>query len=421
MAEVANTMNTIEISIDELARYIGECMEDGDYDPVMVLGPAGVGKTVSLRNMARRLGIGYLDMRLIDKTELDLIGLPDTEVIKASSLRDDADDGEEIKATTYHANILLPYAKRDGDVGIFVIDEITSASRNVRAAALQLLDSSRSIGTYHLPEKWKIIAIGNGEEDGGIFDGMEGVVINRCATFRLRPEFESWKKWAISDGHINPTVVAYLSLAQDNLHCYDPNSPDAVFPSPRSWEKLSTKLNMREAKAGGQGKLSPESVHMYAAPFVGKKVAAEFQAFYNYNKYLIEPKDILEGKVKGADLQKLEKQAIYIILESVVKMLKEKFENDPNKKARVDAFDNDFAYTEPTLSAVTNVINWAVEVGENVSNEYASLIITDLTQNIPGIEDLLLLGIGLGAGGADEAAKRFASFDKWSSEHGKFS
>ena len=383
-------------------------MEDGDYDPIMVLGPAGVGKTVSLRGMAKQLGIGYLDMRLIDKTELDLIGLPDTEIVKASDLKSDAQDGEEIKATTYHANILLPYAKRDGDVGIFVIDEITSASRNVRAAALQLLDSSRSIGTYHLPEKWKIIAIGNGEEDGGIFDGIEGVVINRCATFRLKPDFNSWKKWAISEGNINPTIVAYLTLSQDNLHKYDLANPDSVFPSPRSWEKLSIKLNQREARAGGQGKLSEESVYMYAAPFVGALVAGELQGFYKFNKKVIAPEDILSGKSKGADLAGVEKQAVYIILESVVKQLNTMLKNDTKKQATGN-------YTKETINALVNLCNWIVEVGNQVSVDYAQTCLRNLESNVKDFSGIVLLGEGLD--GAD-IGDLCPGFDEYNEVHG---
>ena len=55
-----------------------------------------------------------------------------------------------------------------------------------------------------------IICLGNGEEDGGDYQGMEGNFANRCSVFNVIPNVESWKLWAMKNG-INELVTAYVS------------------------------------------------------------------------------------------------------------------------------------------------------------------------------------------------------------------
>ena len=271
---MAETMNMMEISVDRFIKEIKLDLEDENYDPVIGIGKSGVGKTMSISELCEELGIGFCELRLVTLTEIDLLGIPTIE------------NGR----TTYASNALLPDAKRDGEKGILVLDEITSCSSTIRAAAYQLLDSKRALGNYKLPEHWKVVALGNGIDDGGVFQGMEHAFLSRATCYRIEPNLDSWMKWAVNKG-VNSSITAFLKFDPTALHVFNPDEIASVFPCPRSWTALSKKLNAREKRNGGM--LPLEQVELYAAGTVGVKVASEFSGFYSYNSKTVDPEDIL--------------------------------------------------------------------------------------------------------------------------------
>ena len=111
--------------------------------PLLVLGKPGIGKTVSVREFAKKkYKIGYKEVRLASVESLDLGGLP---------LVEEGPDGARF--TAYAVSKLLPNAERDGECGVLVFDEITSCEPSARRATLKLFDSDRGINDYKLPPK----------------------------------------------------------------------------------------------------------------------------------------------------------------------------------------------------------------------------------------------------------------------------
>ena len=129
------SMNLMEISIGKMLNLVKEQIEDEMFAvPMLFLGKSGIGKTESVMGLAKKMGIGFKEFRLITTNEVDLMGTPDI---------DREEDGS--KWSTFNPSRLLPDVKRDGECGILLFDEITSATANVRTAAMQLMDKSRSI------------------------------------------------------------------------------------------------------------------------------------------------------------------------------------------------------------------------------------------------------------------------------------
>ena len=191
------SMNLMEISIGMMMNLIKEQLEDELYEhPMLFLGKSGIGKTESLMGLAKTMGIGFKEFRLILTNEVDLMGTP--------TIDKDADGSQWSSFATPKT---MPDAKKDGEIGILLFDEITSATANVRTAAMQLMDKSRSLGNYKLPPKWLIVCLGNGEEDGGNFNGMEFAFLNRCISYRVRTEVDctdpvkglGWVQWAMQN------------------------------------------------------------------------------------------------------------------------------------------------------------------------------------------------------------------------------
>lgn len=349
---MAETMNMMEISVDRFIKEIKLDLEDENYDPVIGIGKSGVGKTMSIAEMCEELGIGFCELRLVTLTEIDLLGIPTIE------------NGR----TTYASNALLPDEKRDGKKGILVLDEITSCSSTIRAAAYQLLDSKRALGNYKLPEQWKVVALGNGIDDGGVFSGMEHAFLSRATCYRIEPNLNSWTKWAVNKG-VNSSIIAFLKFDPTKLHEFDPDEIASVFPCPRSWTALSKKLNAREKRNGGM--LPLEQVELYAAGTVGVTVASSFSAFYAFNsKSSVSAEDILSGKANPSDIKDMGTEVVYLLLSSLVKKITEELEAGCIGYAE---------FTDECMQRTANLCNWVIGVGD-YKLDYALMCFTDLAQ-----------------------------------------
>lgn len=358
---MAETMNMMEISVDRFIKEIKLDLEDENYDPVIGIGKSGVGKTMSISELCEELGIGFCELRLVTLTEIDLLGIPTIE------------NGR----TTYASNALLPDAKRDGEKGILVLDEITSCSSTIRAAAYQLLDSKRALGNYKLPEHWKVVALGNGIDDGGVFQGMEHAFLSRATCYRIEPNLDSWMKWAVNKG-VNSSITAFLKFDPTALHVFNPDEIASVFPCPRSWTALSKKLNAREKRNGGM--LPLEQVELYAAGTVGVKVASEFSGFYSYNSKTVDPEDILSGKADASVVGGVESQVIYLVLSSLVKQVTEEL------KAGNTGYGE---FTPQCMQRAANLCKWVIDVA-NYKLDYAMMCLNDLAQ-VSIFSDLVLI------------------------------
>lgn len=359
---MAETMNMMEISVDRFIELIKDDLEDENYDPIMGIGKSGVGKTMSVYELTQELGIGFCELRLVNMTEIDIIGIPTIE------------DGR----TTYAANSLLPDVKRDGERGILVLDEITSCNSTIRAAAYQLLDSKRALGTYKLPEKWKIVALGNGIEDGGVYSGMEHAFVSRATCYRIEPNLNSWLKWAVKKG-VNPSIIAFLHFDPTKLHDMNADEIASVFPCPRSWVALSKKLNKREERQGGF--LPLDKVELYASGAVGFDVAASFAAFYAYNSKTISADDILSGKLDGSAINGVDTQVVLLTLQALIKQL----------NTEINSGIVGFAeFKDEVINRTANVVNWVLDVAK-YKLDYSVMFLTDLASGVKAFGEMVLL------------------------------
>lgn len=347
--------NLPSVTVKEFTDIIKMQLEEDNYRPVFGLGKGGIGKTESLKDLAvNDLGIGYIDIRLLLYTETDLKGIPYPD--------------ETHTKTIWLQNNILPIAERDGERGILVLDEITSANRSIRTAAYQLLNE-RKLGEYVLPDKWLIVCIGNGEEDGGDYQGMEGNFANRCSVFNVVPNVEAWKDWAIANG-VNPLVIGYITFKPQDLHSFNPEAEnDILFASPRSWKAVSDILNKHEFDEGNN------ILIRRIVASIGHRVGYSFVAYCKLKNKVIDPYRIVNNGempvVNGVEITT-------ITIQSVIKIVGELIKEDVRNTNEISSV---------TVGKLANAIKWII----SLKVEYAVMGIKDLIRYKPDIISKVLL------------------------------
>lgn len=257
-------------------------LKEKNTRPLLFLGKGGIGKSKIIETVAKEMGIGYIDIRLLLYTETDIKGIP-------------YPDADRVY-TVWLQNDILPRVDKHGETGILVLDEITSAPRSVRTAVYQLLNE-RKLGSYELPENWYIVCLGNGEEDGGDFNGLEGNFANRCSIFRVESTVDDFRKYAIKSG-MHPYVIAYTSWMTKHLHTYNEDNTmedGLLFASPRSWEAVSDIIKNREKDEWYDGTLSELDLIRINGN-IGTEVGQCFGQFIKYSDKVVMVDKILDGR-----------------------------------------------------------------------------------------------------------------------------
>jgi len=192
--------------------------EAGHHTPVMIWGPPGVGKSELVAQVAKHHDVPLIDIRLSQLEPSDLRGIP---------FRVD-------NHVEWAVPRMLPDESRHGPSGIMFLDEITSATPAVSAAAYQLI-LDRCLGEYKVPRGWVIFAAGNRQGDRGVTYSMPTPLANRFTHFDFDVNLDDWVFWA-HQKQIDERIIAFLRFRPELLLDFDPAMDPTAFPTPRSWE-----------------------------------------------------------------------------------------------------------------------------------------------------------------------------------------
>lgn len=335
--------NLPSVTVDIFTKIVEQQFKEKNFRPIFGLGKGGIGKTESIMDLAKnKLHIGYIDIRLLLYNEVDLKGIPYPNA--------------EHTRTVWLQNNILPTVERDGDTGILVFDEITSCSRSVRTAAYQLLNERR-LGEYVLPDNWMVVCLGNGEEDGGDYQGMEGNFVNRCSVFNVVTSVDSWKLWA-TEHDVDTLVTAFVSFKPTDLHTYKPDSEtDMLFASPRSWKAVSDILRKNTFDENDEVLLNRIIAN------VGQQVGQEFLAFVKFKDKAVDPMDIV---AKGQMPKISQREIIFILIQGIVKIVGDEIIKD---------LETMQALRQETLVHTANGLRWILSLDKK---EYAIMGFKDL-------------------------------------------
>lgn len=241
----------------------------GHHTPVMIWGPPGVGKSQLVAQVATQHSAPLIDIRLSQLEPSDLRGIP----FRANG------------HVEWAVPSMLPDSIRHGSQGILFLDEITSATPAVSAAAYQLI-LDRCLGDYRVPDGWVIFAAGNRQGDRGVTYSMPTPLANRFTHFGFDVNLDDWVVWAHHQG-IDERVIAFLRFRPELLFDFDPGLDPVAFPTPRSWEFAHHALQKFDAMTA----ILPNALQAC----VGDAAGIELNAFINHLDNLPDVDAIVNG------------------------------------------------------------------------------------------------------------------------------
>jgi hypothetical protein len=240
--------------------------------PVLLRGRHGVGKSTVVYQFADTINKEVVERRASQMTEGDLVGLP---IVEGDSTKFNPPDW---------------FKKACDQPVVLFLDEIDRATIEVRQGIFELTDSRKLNGHMLHPGTMVFAAINGGEHGDQYQVGeMDPAELDRWTVFDVEPSVEDWLTWAKDS--VDGVVWDFINTNRNHLEHKDDFEPNKVYPSRRSWERLSNCLTTGNLLEEG----SPTLFNLSAA-FIGFEAAVSFNDFVkNYDRQ-VTPEDIL---VKG--------------------------------------------------------------------------------------------------------------------------
>jgi hypothetical protein len=231
--------------------------------------------------IAEERKLPVVERRASQMTEGDLLGLPDT--------ADTQINGR--KATTWNAPDWLVTACEQ-PVCLF-LDEVDRATLEVRQGLFELTDS-RKLNGWNLHPETLIIAAVNGGEHGAQYQvgEMDPAELDRWTVFDVEPTTEDWLAWG--KDNVDGLVWDFINTNRNHLEHQGEFEPNKVYPSRRSWDRLSECLSSAGLLAEESIKQDAGTIFNLATAFVGFEAAVALQDFIKTYEAQVTVENIID-------------------------------------------------------------------------------------------------------------------------------
>lgn len=289
-------------------------------NPIMLHSSPGIGKSSIIEQAADELGLGFVDVRLSQCEAADVNGIP--------YVSHAGDDTETMKFS-------VPQWWPSEGEGILFFDEISNAPISTQHAAYRIINDRELPSGEKLPDGWQIVAAGNLKTDKTGAKDIAPALANR---FGIHLEIEHNKdefiRYALNNG-LDSRIVGFLEWKPDAIYRFDPRKNENSFPTPRSWEKLSSLMEID---------FSDMQLTTVISGCVGEATANEFQGFLKYFSKLPKMSDIVSGKI-DYKVPKNDRGIEFALTSSLISAVMENHEDDTAVKniwKVVDQLGEDF-------------------------------------------------------------------------------
>ena len=252
---------------DRLGRY---AMDRRRARPLCLLGPAGLGKTEIVRQVAEESGLAFLSYSITHHTRQSIIGLP--------RLVDGKVGGESCSMTEYTMSEIIADVYRTMDAtgkteGILFLDEFNCASDSLHPIMMQLLQD-KSFGPHAIPDGWMLVLAGNPSAYNRSARDLDAVIADRMRVMHIQPDYAAWRAY-MSARQIHPVVLSYLDNHKDHFYIYRREESGTALATARGWEDLSVMMN--ELETAGE----PLDLAVVAQYIQAADAARSFFSYYS--------------------------------------------------------------------------------------------------------------------------------------------
>lgn len=218
--------------------------------PLCLMGPAGIGKTEVVRQVAQEEGLAFLSYSVTHHTRQSAIGLP--------RLIEGEVEGKSVSMTEYTMSDIIAQVYRTMDAtglreGILFLDEFNCASESLRPILLQLLQE-KAFGPHRIPDGWMLVLAGNPTEYNRSATELDPVTADRVRLLHIAPDYAAWRKYAKRKG-LHPVILSYLDSHKEHFYFYRQDQDGTALVTARGWEDLSVMIGYLEEE-GEQPQLS---------------------------------------------------------------------------------------------------------------------------------------------------------------------
>jgi MoxR-like ATPase len=268
---------------------------------ILIRGPHGIGKSQVVRQLFDFFSekgevVGFIDRRLSQMSEGDVVGLPST-------------DGEVTRF-----NPPDWYKRACAEPCVLFLDELNRATQEVMQAAFQIV-LDRELNGWRLHPQTRVFAAVNASAEYTVNE-IDPALLDRFWCIDLNATVDDWLSWA--RGQLNDDLVDFI--AQNQVFLDPPRNAQlgSVHSSRRSWERLNKSLTVANLYE------TPEDPMFYSISmgFVGTDSAAKFHDFCKNSESRLTAEEVLNRYKKiRAKVQKVGTDRQNTLVEKVLALI----------------------------------------------------------------------------------------------------
>lgn len=269
---------TMSVTIGQFLKIVPHIV-DARY-PILIRGRHGIGKSEIVKQLTtilpKHMGLDIDEMTFVDRRLSqcadagDIVGVP---VVRDSQT---------------FLNPMSWYHKVCVEPSILLLDEVDRAQQDVKQAIFELGDS-RKISGFPIHKDTVVFACVNGgpaSDSQYMVKTFDPAELDRWVVFELNPTVDEWLRWA--KNNVKPVIYDFIKKNRSSLEYTGPTEPNIVYPSRRSWKRLSDILP--DEWIENKNPL----INRIAYGLVGYERALEFYSFLKNYENTVDVEDIIK-------------------------------------------------------------------------------------------------------------------------------
>lgn len=273
--------------------------------PVFMLSGPGRGKSSIVKQFADKYFGGKMQTLILSRIESSDLALP---------IPTKNEDGTY--STHFAISELLPK-----EPCVLFLDEFPQASPSVQCIVQQLLLEG-SFMHYELPKGTYVVLAGNRSQDNANSGEILSTIANRCIMCEIKEDEQEFLDYA-EEHKLHPVVIDYVRRYPGNLFGLQDEEGHPCFTTPRSMERTSDIMYQYD-----KGVVSDYVLATVIEGVLGKNVYAKIKVSMEMVNDLPDPRDVLTGKAKQLNLNKVGLAGVHTLVTGCRILLKNKLQEN---------------------------------------------------------------------------------------------